>query len=111
MKETPAPALLTDKAVAKPVKVLVPMVEAAPPFKVMPKPAPAVPAKVELLTRTLAWALTPVPVPSILKTAPVTIVGVLTIRPVVPVATVNVLLLTVVVELVAPAIVKTPPFR
>jgi len=73
------------------------MVEAAPPFKVIPKP-PAVPAKVELLTKTLPWALMPVPVPSMLKMEPVTMVGVLTIRPAAPVATVNVSLLTVVVE-------------
>jgi len=50
LKDTPAPALLTVKAVVNLVKVLVPMVEAAPPFKVIPKP-PAVPAKVELLTK------------------------------------------------------------
>ena len=88
------------------------MVEAAPPFKVIPKPAPAVPAKVELLTRTLLWALMPVPVPSVLKMESVTIVGVLTISPAAPEATVNVSLLMLVVELVpAEAIVKTPPFR
>jgi len=73
LKDTPAPALLTVKAVVNLVKVLVPMVEAAPPFKVIPKP-PAVPAKVELLTKTLPWALMPVPVPSMLKMEPVTMV-------------------------------------
>jgi hypothetical protein len=112
LKVTPAPALPTVNAVVKPVKVLVPITEAAPPFKITPKPVIAVPVKVEPLIVALAAAVMPVPVPATLKVELATVVGVFTARPVAPAATVKVSFVIALVALVpAAAIVKAPPFR
>ena len=114
LKFTMAVPPLTNKALVKPVKVLVPMVEPAT-LAVTLIPVPnnvsvvlAAPVKVLPLTVTSKPVEIPQPVPVRLKVEPVTVVAEEGVRPSAPVATVKVSFVMLLVPVPVAPMVKAP---